>query len=67
MAKYCDLPVKKLGAKPGSLGSYAGLTLAIPIITLELQQSDSQFGPESLWRKYANTLLAAITYPSRPD
>jgi protein MpaA len=66
MAEYCDLPVKRLGAKPGSLGSYAGLTLAIPIITLELRQSDSQLAPESLWRKYANTLLAAIVYPETP-
>ena len=66
MAEYCDLPVKKLGAKPGSLGSYAGLTLAIPIVTLELQQTDSQLAPESLWRKYANTLLAAIVYPETP-
>jgi len=66
MAEYCDLPVKKLGAKPGSLGSYAGLTLAIPIITLELQQSDSQLASEPLWRKYANTLLAAIVYPETP-
>jgi protein MpaA len=67
MAEYCDLPVKKLGAKPGSLGSYAGLTLGIPIITLELQQTDSQLAPEPLWRKYANTILAAITYPSPPE
>jgi protein MpaA len=63
MAQYCSLPVKKLGAKPGSLGSYAGLTLGIPIITLELSQSDSGVSSDSLWQRYGKALLAAITYP----
>jgi protein MpaA len=63
MAQYCSLPVKKLGAKPGSLGSYAGLTLGIPIITLELSQSDSGVSSDSLWQRYGKALLAAVTYP----
>lgn len=67
MAQYCDLPVKKLGARPGSLGSYAGLTLAIPIITFEMRTNDSQLPTQSLWRKYGNALLAAITYPNPPQ
>jgi len=63
MSQYCNLPIKKLGAKPGSLGSYAGLTLGVPIITLELSQSDSGIGSETLWQRYGRALLAAITYP----
>jgi len=63
MAQYCDLPVKKLGAEPGSLGSYAGLTLRIPIITFELLPSDSALSPERLWQRYGKALLAAIVYP----
>ena len=63
MAQYCGLPVKKVGAKPGSLGSYAGLTLGIPIITLELSQSDSGVSSDSLWQRYGKALLAAVTYP----
>lgn len=63
MARYCDLPVKKLGARPGSLGSYAGLTLGIPTITLELLPDDSKLDSESLWRKYGKSLIAAIVYP----
>jgi protein MpaA len=63
MAQYCDLPVKKLGAKPGSLGSYAGETLGIPIITFEMLADDSDLDYESLWRKYGRALLAAITFP----
>lgn len=67
MAQYCDLPVKKLGARPGSLGSYAGVTLGIPIITFEMRTTDSNLSAQSLWRKYSKALLAAITYPNRPE
>jgi len=63
MGQYCDLPVKKLGARPGSLGSYAGVTLGIPIITFEMLQADSQLNSETLWQKYGRALLAAILYP----
>ena len=65
MAQHCNLPIKKLGAKPGSLGSYAGLTLGIPIITLELSQSDSGPGSETLWQRYGKALIAAVVYPER--
>lgn len=63
MGRYCALPVKKLGAKPGSLGSYAGVTLGVPIITFEMTQDDSQLNSEALWQKYGRALLAAIVYP----
>ena len=63
MAGYCRLPVRKLGARPGSLGSYAGLTLGIPIVTLELPADASALGTERLWRQYGRVLLAAIVYP----
>ena len=64
MTQYCDLPVKKLGARPGSLGSYAGVTLGIPIITLELLPDDSKLDSETLWRRYGKSLIAAIVYPN---
>ena len=63
MAQFCDLPVKKLGARPGSLGSYAGVTLGIPIITFEMLRADSQLTSETLWQRYGKALLAAIVYP----
>jgi protein MpaA len=63
MGQYCALPVKKLGAMPGSLGSYAGVTLGIPIVTFEMLQADSQLDSETLWQKYGRALLAAILYP----
>lgn len=63
MAEYCDLPVRKLGARPGSLGSYAGLTLGIPIITLELPQYAERLDSELLWEQYGSALIAAVVYP----
>ena len=63
MAQYCNLPVKRLGAKPGSLGSYAGVDLGIPIITFEMRQNDSELDSETLWRRYGKALIAAIVYP----
>ncbi|MBL7187602.1 MAG: DUF2817 domain-containing protein [Phycisphaerae bacterium] len=64
MGQYCALPVKKLGARPGSLGSYAGVTLGIPIITFEMLGSDSQLDSEALWQKYGKALVAAVVYPN---
>jgi protein MpaA len=65
MAQYCDLPVKKLGAQPGSLGSYAGIELGIPIITLEMRQNDSGLDSSTLWQRYGRALVAAIIYPEQ--
>lgn len=63
MADYCNLPVKKVGAKPGSLGSYAGVTLGIPIITFEMLPTDSQLDPQTLWSRYGKALIAAVVFP----
>jgi protein MpaA len=65
MAEYCNLPLKKIGAKPGSLGSYAGMTLSIPIITLELPRAADRFNSERLWQEYGPALVAAVVYPYR--
>jgi len=66
MGCYCRLPVKKLGARPGSLGSYAGVTLGIPIITFEMLRSDSRLTDAVLWQRYGKALLAAVVYPDSP-
>ena len=63
MADYCNLPVKKVGAKPGSLGSYAGVTLGIPIITFEMLPTDSQLDSQTLWSRYGKALVAAVVFP----
>lgn len=63
MARYCDLPVRKVGALPGSLGSFAGETLNIPIVTLELRKDDSELSAQQLWDSYGRALLAAVAFP----
>jgi len=67
MAEYCNLPLKKVGAKPGSLGSHAGVMLDIPVITLELPRSADRFESERLWQQYGPALLAAVVYPYRAN
>lgn len=66
MGMYCRLPIKKLGALPGSLGSFAGLEQNIPIVTMELKKSDSDLSANQLWTNYGPALLAFITYPQSP-
>ncbi len=63
MAQDCDLPVKKIGARPGSLGSYTGEALKIPTITMELPPEASKMSDEVLWQKYGKALMDAILYP----
>jgi len=63
MAQYCDLPVEKLGSRPGSLGSYAGLTLGIGCITVEIPLNAELLGPQLLWQQYGQALVAAVVYP----
>ncbi len=65
MAQDCDLEVKKLGARPGSLGSYTGETLGIPTITLELSSAAEKMSDDALWQKYGKALVAAVMYPDR--
>ncbi len=59
MAQACDLPLRKLGARPGSLGAYFGETIGRPIITLELP-SLAPHDPKKLWRRYGPALLAVL-------
>lgn len=62
MAAVCDLPAEKLGARPGSLGAWAGETQGIPTITLELprEAGDASADADVLWSRYGAALLAAL-------
>jgi protein MpaA len=66
MSATCDLHVKKVGALDGSLGSYAGETLHIPIITVEFDNEVSTVPTDKLWQRYGNMLMTAIDYPFQP-
>ncbi len=61
MAARCTLPVKKLGGRPGSFGSFVGESLGKPIITLELPK-DAGMDSQVLWKAYGNALIAALEY-----
>ena len=67
MSEFCPLPVKKLGSRPGSLGSYAGVTLGIPTVTLELPRNAAMQPPELLWRFYGEALVQAVLHRHRGD
>ncbi|MEN0109997.1 MAG: DUF2817 domain-containing protein [Planctomycetota bacterium] len=54
------LPVEKLGGRPGSMGSYVGITLGRPIITLELPKGVEQQSAERLWADYGPALVAFV-------
>lgn len=62
MAAACDLPAEKLGARPGSLGAWAGETRGIATITLELprEAGDATTSHETLWDRYGEALLVAL-------
>jgi len=58
----CGLPVRRLGARPGSLGAYGEQVRRIPIVTLELSQSDVDADGPQLWATYGRALIAAIRW-----
>ena len=64
MGEVCPLPVKKLGSRPGSLGSFAGVTLGIPTVTFELPRNARDLNDDQLWALYGNALLTAVTWDS---
>lgn len=62
IAAEVRLPVKKLGGRPGSLGSFCE-EQGIPIITLELPKQATGLSSKELWRRYGRGLMAAVVYP----
>ncbi|MBI4581866.1 MAG: DUF2817 domain-containing protein [Planctomycetes bacterium] len=63
MAAATNLPLKKLGSLAGSLGSYAGLTKRIPIVTVEFPRGADDLTPDGLWSRYGRMLLVAVCHP----
>jgi protein MpaA len=66
MAGECHLQVRKLGGRPGSLGSWVGETLGIPVITVEFGAAESAWDDAALWARYGRMLLAALAFPEPP-
>ena len=62
LAAACGLPVKKLGARPGSLGAWFGESLGKPILTLELPR-DAPHDADALWARCGAGLTDLILRP----
>jgi protein MpaA len=62
MAACCELPMRRLGARPGSLGSWAGVEKGIPVVTLELPAGAERESAGSLWERYGDAMMAFIGY-----
>jgi len=62
LSDLSDIRVHRLGSRSGSLGSFVGKDLQIPIITLEIPGYANDRSSEWLWRKYGPFLEAFIVY-----
>ncbi len=62
VSETCGLPVKQLGSRPGSLGSWLGVDLAIPTLTVELPASAHGITRAEAWERYGQLLRVAIAY-----
>lgn len=60
LAEAAPLDMRRLGTRPGSLGSYVGAELGIPILTVELSRSDLDRTDEELVERYGAMLLRAL-------
>lgn len=54
------LPLRKLGGRPGSLGSYAGLELGIPTVTVELPGLAGRLTADELWAEYGELVRECL-------
>ena len=63
MAAACHLEVERMGTRPGSLGSWAGVDLGIPIVTVELPRPTDRLSEDEAWERYGAMLLAALEGP----
>lgn len=59
MSRACGLPVKKLGARPGSLGAWFSEVPGKPIVTFELPKTPP-VEKEALWEAYGAALLTVL-------
>ena len=60
MAEVCPLPARKLGGRPGSLGSWIGVDRGVPVIPLEPEGRDSRLSQRALWERYGAALLVPL-------
>ncbi len=60
VGRACGLPAKRIGSRPGSLGSFVGTDRDTPILTMELPSRARSMAPEQLWTDYGPAMLSFI-------
>jgi len=60
VAACAGLPVERIGAHPGSLGSLVGVDWGLPLVTLELPRWTSRLESDELWALYGQCLRYAV-------
>lgn len=63
MSDAGPLEIKKLGTKSGSLGSFLGRNLNIPVVTVEFPYGSYMADPQEMWDSYGNMLVQGVIYP----
>ncbi len=62
LAELSGLPVKKLGSRPGSLGSFASMELNVGVVTFELPRREHEKPAHELWARYGEAVIESITF-----
>ncbi|MEM1446223.1 MAG: DUF2817 domain-containing protein [Planctomycetota bacterium] len=60
LAQASGLPVKRLGSRAGSMGSWLGVDRGVPTVTVEFTAEDSARDSDQLWEAYGEMMLAAL-------
>ena len=60
MGQAIGMKVKRIGSRPGSMGSFVGVDHQTPIITFELPRSADRLEQAALWERYGAALVAFV-------
>lgn len=61
LSAVSGIRIHKLGSRSGSLGTFLGVEMNIPVITLEISEKRAALSPERLWVLYEPFLVTFIT------
>lgn len=60
LSMVSGIRIHKLGSRSGSLGTFLGVEMNIPVITLEISEKRAALSPENLWALYEPFLVTFI-------
>lgn len=60
LAEAVDMRARRLGSRPGSFGSWVGLDLETPILTVELPGGAQRLASEDLWARYGALMRGMV-------